>query len=272
MKRIIFLLLTAILLLFGNVIYADSGKDESLVKKIEAKVKIADFELNEKIGRVRFSVDCEFVNHSDTGIMEIEYLLYFWNEDGGLIDKITGVFNGQDTPIAVNSAVKHQRVGQIPGSNKPKTVTVEVVRVNTEEEMPPVYLPKPGDYLYQSLSNANLENIKDEMPIRVLMWIDHGGELSEGDITDPELIIRIVDALTGIRIAKETDISVTDNYNGFSMSFANDEFMTIRLNLMNLEYNVYGQEHIYELENFEPFWFLMNSLTTPSDVDFSGGS
>ncbi len=264
-------------LLFFTLVYParDTNAQSVPASQIESTVLKTEYKLNEKTRSVIFSVDTELTNHSDIGIMDVKYRITFYDNDGNEMDSAFGHYNGQDTPVRQEESAVSHRAGQFTAENKPGSVSVEVLEVKTESEMPPVYLPKPGDYLYQALRDKNLENIREEPPVRIEMWIDHGGPRDEGIYTDPETIAQFVDAFTQVTIAAESDISVTDNYNGFAMSFANGEFYVVRLNLMNLEYNVYGTEHIYELDHFESFWRLMKTLTFPAnndETDRAGGS
>lgn len=148
-------------------------------------------------------------------------------------------------------------------------VRLSILSVKTAEELPPVHVPKAGEYLYQALDNEHVQNITGEMPVMFDLWIDRGGARSEGEITDPDTIRSLVDAFIKIRIREETDEFVTDNYNGFSMTFADGEQYSVSLNLYNLEYNIYGTYHIYRLGDFAEFWNLMILLT--EDTGYSVG-
>ena len=250
----------------GNI-----NAQSDLAAQIEPEILKTGYKLNNKTGSVIFQIDTKLTNHSEIGIMDVIYKLTFFDKKGNEMGTAHGYFNGQDTPMKPGESVINNRSGQFYADQEPESVQVEVTEVKTEEEMPPVYLPRTGDYLYRALSDRNLENIREDPPVLIKMWIDHGGPRDEGEYSEPETITRFVDAFLQIRIAAETDISVTDNYNGFAMSFANGEFYVVRLNLTNLEYNVYGTEHIYELDNFGPFWGLMNDLTDPVDEETERG-
>ena len=53
---------------------------------------------------------------------------------------------------------------------------------------------------------------------------------------------------------------MTDNYNGVGFEFADGSQYYMSLNLNNLETSINGNMHMYELENFGPFWKLCNEL------------
>lgn len=230
---------------------------------IEAEVIGASYSQNKKTGSMIFTVDTRLTNHSDTGIMEITYKMYFLDKNGEEMNTVTGIYNGQDTPLRPDGSVLHQRSGQFRADNKPKGITVEVLSVKTEEEMPPIHVPKEGDPLYLCLSDHHLENIKEEMPVSVKFRIDHGGNLDEAVLDSPEIIREFVDRFTQVRIEKEFDMWVTDNYNGISMLFSDGEDVIIDLNLRNLEYIIYGQEHIYTLMDDDPLWEMVYGLVKP---------
>ncbi len=260
-RKNLFILMTALVMILTGIASAQSENDPAA--QIEAKVTNTNYKYNDKTGSVIFQIDTELTNNSNAGIMEIKYRLHFLDKNGEEMETATGVFNGQDTPLAPGKSTSHYRGGQFAAENKPNDICVEVLSALTEEEMPPIYLPKAGDHVYRVLNNKNLENIKEEPPIAVRLWIDHGGARDEALLETPEEIASFVDAFTKVRILEESDIWVTDNYNGVSMEFSNGEYLWISLNLNNLEYEVYGSWHVYELTDDEDFWQQMYGLTKP---------
>ena len=255
------LMMMAWIMILPGITSAQS--ENATAGQIEAKVTNANYKYNDKTGSVIFQIDTELKNNSETGIMEIKYRLHFLDKNGEEMETATGVFNGQDTPLAPGKSISHYRGGQFAAENKPNDIRFEVLSALTEEEMPPIYLPKAGDYVYRVLNNKNLENIKEEPPAAVKLWIDHGGARDEALLETPEEIASFVDAFTKVRILEETNVWVTDNYNGVSMEFPNGDYLWISLNLNNLEYEVYGSWHVYELTDDEDFWQQMYGLTKP---------
>ena len=236
-----------------------------LAGQIGANVTNVEYKLNDKTGSVIFHIDTELQNNSDVGIMEIQYRLRFLDKYGEEMQTAYGTFNGQDTPLAPGKTVSHFRGGQFKAEKKPADISVEVISALSEEELPPIYVPKAGDLVFQVLNNKNLENIKEEPPIVIKLWIDRGGARDEALLESPEEIEEFIDAFTQVRIREETNTFVTDNYNGLSMEFANGEYYWISLNLNNLEYQIYDTWHIFELTDDELFWQLMYGLTKPAN-------
>ena len=260
-RIILLIMITTICLYLVCNVSGQSG----LAGQIEANVTHAEYKLNKKTGSVIFHIDTELQNNSNVGIMEIQYRLHFIDKDGEEMQTAYGTFNGQDTPLAPGKTVSHFRGGQFTAEREPADISVEVISALSEEELPPIYVPRAGDYVYQVLNDKNLENIKEEPPVAIKLWIDRGGARNEALLESPEEIVEFIDAFTQVRIREETNTFVTDNYNGLSMEFANGEYYWISLNLNNLEYQIYDTWHIFELSDDELFWQLMYGLTKPAN-------
>ena len=269
MKRIILSIqLSITLLLFIAVSsYANDTNTVNLSKQAIGEIQRLEYQANEKTGYIIFKIDSELQNNSDQGIMEIQYQLRFLEKAGEEIVEVTCKFNGQDTPLKPGTSVTNNCSGAFKGEREPDSVSIEISKVITEEEMPPIYVPKAGDNLYQVLNDPNLENILEEPPVSVKMWIDHGGVVDEGVIESPEEIAEFVKAFTLVKIREETNIWVTDNYNGLIMEFANGDSYLISLNLHNLEYTIYGYEHIFTLMDAELFWEFIAKSTHPTESE-----
>ena len=260
-RIILLIMITTICLYLVCNVSGQSG----LAGQIEANVTHAEYKQNKKTGSVIFHIDTELQNNSNVGIMEIQYRLHFIDKDGEEMQTAYGTFNGQDTPLAPGKTVSHFRGGQFTAEREPADISVEVISALSEEELPPIYVPRAGDYVYQVLNDKNLENIKEEPPVAIKLWIDRGGARNEALLESPEEIVEFIDAFTQVRIREETNTFVTDNYNGLSMEFANGEYYWISLNLNNLEYQIYDTWHIFELSDDELFWQLMYGLTKPAN-------
>ena len=227
------------------------------------------FERNEKTGSSVFHILCGLENSGSEAIMEIHYALTLLDVEGAELDEIKRTWNGQDTPLLPGEAIEHASGGQIKIDGEVADIRLSILSAATAEEMPPIHVPQPGEFLYQALDNEHIRNIDTEMPVMFRLWIDHGGDRSEAEITDPETIGTLVDAFMKIRIREETDESVTDNYNGFSMTFADGELCTVNLEMYALDYSIYGTQHLFRLDDFGSFWELMELLT--EDADYYGG-
>ncbi len=263
-----FLMIMSVLTGILSVSLAGMAEAE-LTQQVEAAVVSADYRYNEKTHRVIFHIETELKNQSDAGLMEIGYRIHFLDKNGKKMDAVTTKFNGQDTPLEPGKSIVHYRGGQFESDVIPSEISYEILSAATEDEMPPIHVPKAGEPVYKALSDPNLLNIADEPPVSVKLWIDHGGARDEGILESPEDIAEFVDAFTKVRIEEETDEWVTDNYNGLSMTFANGETYGISLLLQTLEYNIYGEWHLFRLTDDGAFWKIMRDHT--ERADYSGG-
>lgn len=246
---------------------AQGENSDELSEQITAKIKQSEYKLNEKTGSCIFQVNTELTNNSNAEIMDIQYRLHFLDKNDEEMSVATDHYNGQDTPLAPGKSAVHYRGGQFKATEKPKSITVEILSVKTTEEMPPIHVPQAGEYVYLALNDPNLENILKEPPVSVDLWIDHGGAREECKLTNPEDISKFVEAFTKIKIAEESEEWVTDNYNGLSMEFANGEHSGISLILYSLEYNIYGTWYLFRLADDGPMWQIIRTFTKPVVYD-----
>ena len=253
-------------ILAGFMTIAFPGMAEGdLTQKVQAAVANAEYRYNEKTHSVIFQIDTELTNNSDKSLMEIEYRIHFLDENGEEMDYAEATFNGQDTPLKPGDSTVHYRGGQFYSDVIPSRISYEILNVTTEEEMPPIHVPKAGELVYQVLNDSNLQNIIEEPPGSVELWIDRGGARDEGILETPEDIAEFVKAFTKVRIAPEPGEWVTDNYNGLCMTFANGDTYWISLLLCSLEYNIYGEWYVFKLLDAEDFWEIMYERTYPAN-------
>ncbi len=216
---------------------------------------------NKKNGNTVFRLETEFRNQSENlSLMEIRYTVRAEDAAGNEIFTVHDTWNGQDTPLDPHQTAIASYAFQQETKDDVKNVIVTVDSWQTSDELPPVHLPQPGEYLYEVHKSEYIRNMKKELPVQVYIIIDHMGAQEIADITDPETIQAVTDAFTDLTIAEETNEWVTDNYNSVTFTFADGTSVFISLNLTNLEYSVYGHEHMYELGNFAEFWTLINDL------------
>lgn len=248
-----------IVLLFGVLTgvltnFAKGRADAPLIDNVEAIPFNFSVAENKKTHRLTFELDTQLLNHSETSLMEIKYRFSFLDRSGAEIHALTIVWNGQDTPLKPGEKILHNFRGQIPYEGNLHHVTAEVLGVTTEEEMPPIHVPQPDEFLYQALANEDVNQIRENPPVSVKLWIDRSGDVTETVLDTPEELAAFTEAFTKVRIAGESGMWATDNYNGLSLTFANGETYTIGLNLNSLEYRIYGKEYVFELKDDDAFW------------------
>ena len=239
----------------------DEAAKEDLLCQVAVEVTQCRYEKKKAMESVLYFLKTELSNHSDREIMEIKTGVKFYDEQKNEIFSGWGIYNGQDTPIAPGGTATLEMSGRIEYPEEPSFCETTVLEVYTAEEKPPIHIPQKGELLYLELAEPHMTEITTKLPIQINLWIDCGGEISEAEIKDAETIAEIVDAFSAVRIGDETEESVTDNYNGMLFTFEDGTEIPISLNLKNLEYRVYNGIRIYELENFDTFWTLMNDLT-----------
>lgn len=120
--------------------------------------------------------------------------------------------------------------------------------------------PEGGDYLYQILDARCMNKIKDNMPEKIILCIDRSGNESIAVIKDKDIIKKLVEAFVKVQILDDMGMSVTDNYNYVVFSFADEDY-TVNFELTTLDLYQNGIKGLYNLDNFDEFWKLMNEYT-----------
>ena len=193
-------------------------------------------------------------NNTEEGIMEVIYTFVLMDETGEEFRSFGITYDGGDTPIAPHTKIDFNYDDIRWGlQSVPAAVSIGVSSVKTETELPPVNVPKTGEYLYMALGDEKLENIKNEPPVELEFYVDHGGAGRSAVFKEGELLDRAVELFCDIKIGEESGEFVTDNYNWITLTWADGSVSNISLNLNNLEYSVHSTIHTYRLENLYEF-------------------
>lgn len=124
-------------------------------------------------------------------------------------------------------------------------------------------LLKAGDFLYRNMGSESMANILTTPPERIYIRIDHGGAEETASVSDPETIKKLVDAFVQVTIQDDKALFTTDNYNGVTFVFSEENNVSLSLNLKSYERMTDGSRTLYTLANFDPFWNLINELAEP---------
>ena len=211
-----------------------------------------------KQGNTVYDVVTTVTNNSDKEIMDVKYRLSFQDKSGNELFSFTFSWNGENKPLLKGE--KGTSEVSFQHQEKAEKLAAEIVEVKDSTEMPPLHVPEKGEYLYQALNNEHINNLDKELPVIIEGVIDHMGAQEIAEVLDEETIKELVDEFKLIKIGNETNTFVTDNYNGIRFTFADGSEYYISLNLTTLEIRIYGKEHLYELDNFGPFWNHIKEL------------
>ena len=241
--------------------YKDVTVEASLPSS-EDKITIqttAETEFNEKSESTVFHLNSVLTNEGMDSLMEIKYQVDFLDSEGNLILSTHPTWDGMDSPLKPGCSTAHpysfqQKLnGSIIHSAK-----VSLLSVKNDQEVPPVHIPQPGEFLYMVHQDPHINSIKEELPIEVLTVIDYGGNQIHNTYTDPDEIRAFVDEFVKIKIHDHTGCFVTDNYNGIFFKFADGSSSGVRLILASYETHIHGREYLFTLEDFDAVWLIMH--------------
>lgn len=202
-----------------------------------------------------YTLSGTLTNNSDDGITQVIYDIALIDGNGEEFRSFGLVYDGEDTAIPPHKSIDFKHDDITWGKQSiPAAVKVGISTVKTETELPPVHLPKRGEYLYQVLGNEKLANIREEPPVELSFHVDEGGYGRTATFREGDALDRAVELFCAIQIGKETDEWVTDNYNRIWLTWEDGTKIGISLNLRNLEYFVHSNPHMYELNHLDEFW------------------
>ena len=227
----------------------------SLRDGVTVTLEKASAERKTKPDRYEYSFSGTIENDTDEGVMKVIYRFELFDKDGKEFRSFAEVYDGQDKAIPPHSKISFSHNGIKWGAQSvPASVAIVIGSVSMESQLPPVKIPQAGDFLYQTLGDEKLANIKSEPPVELSFHIDQGGYGRTATFTEGELLSKAVKLLCDIRIAEETNEYITDNYNWIGLIWADGSSTYISLNLKSLEYNIHSSTHVYKLENLSEFW------------------
>ena len=205
--------------------------------------------------RFEYSFGGFIENNSNEGIMLVTYTFALIDEKGEEFHLFSEVYDGEDAAIPPHTAIEFTLDGIRWGSQSiPAAVKIDISSVKTETELPPVHLPKTGQFLYQALGDEKLSRIKEEPPVELSFHVDQGGYGRTATFTEGETLAKAVALLCAIQIGEESGEWVTDNYNWIGLKWADGSRTGISLNLNNLECRGHSVLHTFELEHLDAFW------------------
>lgn len=208
-----------------------------------------------KPDRYEYSFAGTIENNSDEGVMQVIYTFALRDENGEEFRSFAEVYDGEDTAIPPHTSIEFHHDGIKWGAQSvPAAVEIGISSVKTETELPPVHVPKKGEYLYQALGDEKLANIKEKPPVELSFHVDQGGYGRTAVFTEGEALKKAIALLCDIQIGEESGEWVTDNYNGIGLKWDDGSYTGISLNLNNLEYWAHSSIHTYELKNLGAFW------------------
>lgn len=205
--------------------------------------------------RYEYSFSGTIDNNSDEGIMKVIYTFALYDVNGEEFRSFGEVYDGEDTAIPPHTSITFSHEGIKWGPQSvPASVSIGIGFVQTESELPPAHIPQEGEYLYQALGDEKLANIREKPPVEVAFHIDQGGYGRTATFDKGGSLDKAIELLCDIRIGKETEEWVTDNYNWISLTWEDGSETCISLNLRNLEYSIHSTPHVFELEHLDTFW------------------
>ena len=234
---------------------------EDTLNNIEIQIENVKTKENGSTGFTVVWVDTLIKNLSKEKITKVYYEFQVYDKEDKLMKTYNFYYYTDDKSLDENQCAKDHHGFQDKFEEVPYSYKIKIINYKNIDEFPLVHVPQKGEHLYQILDDNNMKNIKNNLPINIHIHIDRMGMADVVDVSDNETIKRLVDLFCNIKIDKETDQIVTDNYNWISFKFEDNCEYVINLNLRNYETKLPSGYHIYELENMNEFFRYCKQLT-----------
>ena len=205
--------------------------------------------------------EAEVENLSGPGVTEVTFRINLLDETGAVLDCITEEYAGIDRVLRPGERVSAERLGgQKQLEKKPVSASVTLLGYKTEEELPPVRLPHPGEFLFQALNDEMIAKIQENPPVSITCHIDRGGVGHDAVYTKENGLKEALRAFCAVKIRGRTDVWVTDNYNYISLEFPDGTRKQIQLNMYNLELQIHNREFLYQLDGIQNLFMMDSSI------------
>lgn len=237
-----------------KIIEKDVGLDD-----IKATINKISLKKNEYTGYTVVEAKVKLTGNNDKGIVAVHGLYHFLDADDNETSTARFYYIRANKPIEKGETIIVEDGFQSKIEGDVKKVYIEITEVSDIDELPPKHLPEVGEKLYQALNSENINNIKENLPTKVVYTYDQMGFRTYYTVEDPESIQKVVNAFSDITIKDETQTVATDSYNSISFSFGEKEAYVSLMHAV-LEVNVYNDLHYYELNGLGEFTKLMSEL------------
>lgn len=101
------------------------------------------------------------------------------------------------------------------------------------------------------------ENPKN--PEKIVVITDEEGYQKEISFTSEKEISDFMELYNKVEIGEMNDLMTTDSYNSISFFYSDGSSTVLNINGSNLEKEVDGQVHYFELINLKPLWSYINN-------------
>lgn len=247
------------LLLSTLLISSCQNKQEVLFEENDIEIKLTNINTkkNEKTGNTIIQLNVLITNNSNIEISSVKYQLEVYDKQGRLLKTYNKTYYGEDKSLKIKESVEDYFGFQDKFEEDVDSFNFKIIETKSVDELPLVHLPQEGEYLYILMG---MKDIKENLPKRIYVSIDHMGAQEIADVKDKKTIEKMVAEFCKIKILKETNVFVTDNYNYIGFEFDENKSFGINLNLYNLELHTYAKTHLYELSDLEGFWNISKEL------------
>ncbi len=200
-----------------------------------------------------------FENKSGTSLMRISCDSNFIAADGTIIENAACYCDYHKNPMQSGETREYHVSRWIYDGERVADIALGITKAVTIEEEPMLPEPKTGELLFDFSQREDIsafaEVFYDEPPVKAVIFMD-SWNLAEVEITDPGDIAAIFEAMKQIRVEKESNEYVTDNYNNIAFIMADGSELRFGFNRYNLEYDGI----VYELSGDGELWSLLKGL------------
>lgn len=198
-------------------------------------------------------------NKSDTALMRISCENDFVGADGEIIENAICYCDYHKNPMQPGETREYHVSRWIYDGERVANIALAITKVVTIEEEPPLPEPKLGEPLFSFYQREDIAAFADgfyaEMPEKVVVFMDSWNK-AEVELTDPDDMTAVFEAMKQINVQKRSNVYVTDNYNSIAFMMADGRELHLQFNRYNLEYD----GNVYEISGDDGLWTLLRGL------------
>jgi hypothetical protein len=198
-------------------------------------------------------------NKSDVALMRISCESDFIDASGEVIENAACSCDYHKNPMQPGETREYHVSRWIHEGERVFDIALAITKVVTIEEEPPLPEPKLGEDLFRFYQRDDIAVFADdfygEMPVKAVVFMDSWNK-AEVELSDPDDIMAVFEAMKQIRVEKQSDVYVTDNYNKITFILADGREFGFSFNRYNLDYD----DNVYKISGDKGLWELLRGI------------
>ena len=172
---------------------------------------------------------------SDHSLTKVVMTFKYLDENKEVIKESSFERLYRETPIKAGESYETMYALPLSDYAKVKGIEVSIDSVNNELEVKPYEPVQPNNYLFDFYNDEEMTAFKDnfynDLPVRMKYF---KAQIQQCEVTDPELIKEVFEALKKVKVGERSEISITDSDIHYTFIMADERSVTIAFESKNI--------------------------------------